>query len=46
MDRMLVAVFDSKDEAEAARGALRDLGINEDRITMRTGTDEVGRLHD
>ncbi|HEX6794901.1 MAG TPA: DUF2382 domain-containing protein [Casimicrobiaceae bacterium] len=35
MERVLVGVFDSKDQAETARRQLRDCGIAEDRITMR-----------
>jgi uncharacterized protein (TIGR02271 family) len=38
MERVLIGVFDSKDQAENARRQLRDCGIAEDRITMRSGT--------
>ena len=35
MERVLVGVFDSRDQAETARTQLRDCGIAGDRITMR-----------
>jgi len=35
MERVLVGVFDSKDQAETARRQLCDCGIAEERITMR-----------
>jgi len=38
MDRTLVGVFDSQEHARAACQALRDLGIAEDRVHVRSGS--------
>jgi hypothetical protein len=39
MDRTLVAVFDSNDEARAACEALRQSGIPDDRVHLQSGTE-------
>jgi len=40
MERMLVGVFDSKEQMEAARRDLRDCGIPNDQMQIHTGTAE------